>query len=139
MDEHGIMRVTRLQPPPARSAGSTWMVGAGVLLLVSGALNMFYGFSAIYNDDYVAEEEFLFGPVTMWGWLAVGIAVVMFATAIGLFARSGMAALFGILIASVSALAHLLAIGANTWWSILVIVVDVAIVFGLSRHGFEAQ
>ena len=137
MDEHGILRVPRLQPPPARTAASSWMAGAGVLLLIAAALNMIYGFSAIYNDDYVAEEEFLFGPVTLWGWLAVGIGVVMLATAIGLFARSGMAALFGILIAAVSALMHLLAIGANTWWSILVIVVDALIIFGLSRHGFE--
>ncbi len=137
MDEHGIMRVPRLQPPPSRTAGRSWTVGVGFLLLVAAALNMIYGFSAIYNDDYVAEEEFLFGPVTLWGWLAVGIGVVMLATALGLFARSGMAALFGILIASVSALMHLLAIGANTWWSILVIVVDVAIIYGLSRHGFE--
>lgn len=137
MDEHGIIRVPRLQPPPSRSAGSSWMVGAGVLLLVAAALNMVYGFSAIYNDDYVAEEEFLFGPVTLWGWLAVGIGVAMLATALGLFARSGMAALFGILIAAVSALMHLLAIGANTWWSILVIGVDALIIYGLSRHGFE--
>ena len=137
MDEHGIMRVQRLQPPPTRSAGSEWRVGAGVLLLVSAVLNMIYGFSAIYNDDYVAEEEFLYGPVTMWGWLAVGIGVAMLATALGLFARSGMAVLFGMLIASLSALMHLLAIGANTWWSVLVIVVDAAIVAGLSRHGFE--
>jgi hypothetical protein len=137
MDEHGILRVPRLQPPPARTGGSSWMVGAGVLLLIAAALNMIYGFSAIYNDDYLAEEEFLFGPVTLWGWLAVGIGVVMLATAIGLFARSGMAALFAILIAAVSALMHLLAIGANTWWSILVIVVDGLIIFGLSRHGFE--
>jgi hypothetical protein len=61
----------------------------------------------------------------------------MLATAIGLFARSGMAALFAMLIAAVNALMHLLAIGANTWWSILVIVVDGLIIFGLSRHGFE--
>ena len=138
MDEHGLMRVPRLQPPPSRTAGRRWMVGAGVLLLISAALNMIYGFSAIYNDDYLAEEEFLFGPVTLWGWLAVGIGVVMLATALGLFARSGMAALFGILIAAASALMHLLAIDANTWWSILVIAVDALIIFGLSRHGFEA-
>lgn len=138
MDEHGIMRAPRLQPPRrAHSAGSSWRVGAGLLLLVAAALNTIYGFSAIYNDDYVAEEEFLFGPVTMWGWLAVGIGVVMLATAVGLFARSGMAVLFGMLIAAVSALMHLFAIGANTWWSVLVIVVDVGIIVGLNRHGFE--
>ena len=137
MDEHGIMRVPRLQPPPTRSAGRNWMVGTGVLLLVAAALNMIYGFSAIYNDDYVAEQEFLFGPVTLWGWLAVGIGVAMLATAFGLFARSGMAALFAMTIAALNALMHLLAIGANTWWSILVIVVDLVIIFGLRRHAWE--
>jgi hypothetical protein len=136
MSEYGIMRVPRRRPP-ARRSGSGWVVFAGVMLLVASVLNAIYGFSAIYNDDYVAEEEFLFGPVTLWGWLAVGIGVAMLATALGLFARSGMAALFGILIAAVSALMHLLAIGANTWWSILVIVVDVVIIYGLNRHGFE--
>ena len=137
MDEHGIMRVPRLQPPPSRSAGRSWTVGVGVLLLVAAALNMIYGFEAIYNDDYLAEEEFLFGPVTLWGWLAVGIGVAMLATALGLFARSGMAVLFGMLIAALNAVMHLLAIGANTWWSILVIVVDAVIIYGLNRHGFD--
>lgn len=104
---------------------------------MAAALNMIYGFEAIYNDDYLAEEEFLFGPVTLWGWLAVGIGVAMLATALGLFARSGMAVLFGMLIAALNAVMHLLAIGANTWWSILVIVVDAVIIYGLNRHGFE--
>lgn len=63
------------------------------MLVIGSILNAAYGFSAIYNDDYVAEEEFLYGPVSLWGWLAVGIAVVMFATALGLFARSGIASL----------------------------------------------
>ena len=84
----GLMRVPRLGAQSRRS-GRGWMTFAGVMLLIGSILNAVYGFSAIYNDDYVAEEEFLYGPVTLWGWLAVGIAVVMFATALGLFARSG--------------------------------------------------
>ena len=42
------------------------------MLLVASVPNAIYGFSAIYNDDYAAEEEFLYGPVSLWGWLAVG-------------------------------------------------------------------
>jgi hypothetical protein len=115
-----------------------WVVFAGVMLLIASVLNLIYGFSAIYNDDYVAEEEFLYGPVGLWGWLAVGIGVVMLATALGVFARSANAALIGILIAAVSALMHLLAIGANTVWSLIVIAVDALIIYALGTHGFES-
>ena len=50
MDEHGIMRVPRLQPPPARSAGRSWTVGVGVLLLVAAALNTIYGLSTPWSS-----------------------------------------------------------------------------------------
>ena len=112
------------------------MTFAGVMLLIGSILNAAYGFSAIYNDDYVAEEEFLYGPVTLWGWLAVGIAVVMFATALGLFARSGIASLFGILIAGVNALVHLLAIGGKPIFSLVILAIDGLIIYGLVTHGF---
>ena len=112
------------------------MTFAGVMLLIGSILNATYGFSAIYNDDYVAEEEFLYGPVTLWGWLAVGIAVVMFATALGLFARSGYASLFGILIAAVNALVSLISIGGKPIFSLVILAIDGLIIYGLSAHGF---
>ena len=112
------------------------MTFAGVMLMIGSILNAAYGFSAIYNDDYVAEEEFLYGPVTLWGWLAVGIAVVMFATALGLFARSDIASLFGILIAAVSALVHLIAIGGKPIFSLVILAIDGLIIYGLVAHGF---
>jgi hypothetical protein len=136
MSEYGIMRVPRRRPP-ARGRGSGWVVFAGVMLLVASVLNAIYGFSAIYNDDYVAEEEFLYGPVSLWGWLAVGIAVVMLITALGVFVRNAMAAYFGIFIAAVNALVHLMAIGGATALSIAVIAVDALIVYGLAVHGSQ--
>jgi hypothetical protein len=136
MSDYGIMRVPRRRPPAGRS-GSGWVVFAGVMLLVASVLNAIYGFSAIYNDDYVAEEEFLYGPVSLWGWLAVGIAVVMLITALGVFVRNAMAAYLGIFIAAVNALAHLTAIGGATAFSIVVIAVDALIVYGLAVHGSE--
>jgi hypothetical protein len=112
------------------------MTFAGVMLLIGSILNAAYGLSAIYNDDYVAEEEFLYGPVSSWGWLAVGIAVVMFATALGLFARRGTASLFGILIAALNALVHVLAIGAKPVFSLIILAIDGLIIYGLAAHGF---
>jgi hypothetical protein len=59
------MRVPRLQPP-ARSSGRGWVLFDGLMLLASSALNAAYGFSAIYNDDYLAEES---GQNTGWSIL----------------------------------------------------------------------
>jgi len=131
----GLMRVPQRMPRSRRS-GRGWMTFAGVMLLIGSVLNAVYGFSAIYNDDYVAEEEFLYGPVSLWGWLAVGIAVVMFATALGLFARSGIASLFGILIAAVNALVHLFSIGGKPIFSLIILAIDGLIIYGLAAHGF---
>jgi hypothetical protein len=52
------------------------VVFAGVMLLVASVLNAIYGISAIYNDDYVAEEEFLYGPVSLGGATALSIVVI---------------------------------------------------------------
>ena len=114
------------------------MAFAGVVLLIGSALNAVYGFSAIYNDDYLAEEELLYGPVTVWGWLSVGFAVVLLVTALMLFAGSPYGAMLGILIAGLNAIAHLMVIGGYTLWSVIVIAVDCLIIYGLARHGFGA-
>ena len=105
------------------------ITGVGPVSAIGWGRNTFW--------DALLDGRHGFGPVTLWGWLAVGIGVAMLATAFGLFARSGMAALFAMTIAALNALMHLLAIGANTWWSILVIVVDLVIIFGLRRHAWE--
>ena len=56
MSDYGMMRVPRGHPPARRSSRG-WLVFAGVMLLVASVLNAIYGFSAIYNDDYVAERN----------------------------------------------------------------------------------
>jgi hypothetical protein len=136
MHEPGLMHV-RAETPAPQPTGRGWMVFAGTMLLISSGFNALYGFAAIFNDDYLAEEEFLYGNVTIWGWLAVGIAVVLLITAIGLFAGSAIASLFGIVIAAVNALVHAMAIGGHPVWSIIIIVIDGLIIYGLTVHGFD--
>jgi hypothetical protein len=48
-----------------------------------------------------------------------------------------MAVYFGIVIAAVNALVHLMAIGGATALSIVVIAVDALIIYGLAAHGSE--
>jgi hypothetical protein len=58
----GLMHVAA---PPAREltdTGRGWMAFAGVMLLLRAAFNAVYGFAALFNDDYLAEESCSTGP-----------------------------------------------------------------------------
>jgi hypothetical protein len=136
---HGLMRVPVGPARQHADTGRGWMIFAGVMLLLGAALNAVYGFAAILNDDYLAEEELLYGTVSVWGWLAIGFAVIMAITALALFAGSGYGSLFGILIAALNAIVHLMSVGGRPVWSVIVIVVDGLIIFGLYVHGFGRE
>jgi hypothetical protein len=44
--------------------------------------------------------------------------------------------LFGILIAAVNALVHLIAIGGKPIFSLIILAIDALIIYGLAAHGF---
>jgi hypothetical protein len=54
-----------------------------------------------------------------------------------IFNRSHLGALVGILIAGLNAIAQLMAIGAYPVWSVIVLVIDGLIIYGLCVYGFE--
>ena len=80
----GLTRAARLRPSPA---GAGWRPDDVRRRYVDHRLDSERrdGLSAIDNDDDVAEEVVLDGSATSWLWSAVGIAVAMFVTAIGVF------------------------------------------------------
>jgi hypothetical protein len=79
----GLMHVAVPQARDYADTGRGWMVFAGVMLLLAAAFNAVYGFAALLNDDYLAEESLLYGTVSVWGWLAIGFAVIQAITALG--------------------------------------------------------
>jgi hypothetical protein len=135
----GLMHVPAPQQVRSVATGRGWMVFAGVMLLLGAAFNAVYGFAALLNDDYIAEESLLYGTVSVWGWLAIGFAVIEAIVALGLLAGSGYAALFGILIAGAGAVGHFMAVGGHPVVSVIVIAVDGLIIYGLCVHGFGRE
>jgi hypothetical protein len=135
-DASGLMHVPAVHTEP-HDTGRGWMAFAGVMLLIGAAFNAVYGFAAIFNDDYLAEEELLYGTVSVWGWLAIGFAVLGVIAALLLFAGTFWGAMLGIAIAGVNAIVHVMSIGAHPVWSVLVIAVDGLIIYGLTVHGLR--
>ena len=70
-----------------------------------------------------------------WSW--IGIGALQLLAAVMIFGRVGLGRWLGILLASLSALAWMLAIGAYPLWGIIVLTADALVIYGLAAHGAE--
>lgn len=120
----------------ARAEGHGWRTFSGVMFLVAATFNAVYGVAALANDDYFRADELLFGDLSMWGVFYLCVAATQAITALLVFNRSAFGALLGILIAMLSATLALVSIGAYPLWSVIVMVVDGLIIYGLTVYGF---
>jgi hypothetical protein len=128
-----VLEATPAAPPTARSDRG-WTVFAGVMFFVAAAVNTLWGLAAVVNDDLVAARELLFGEVVMWGALSLTIAAAQLVIGALILLRQDAGAVLGIMLAVVSATVALITIGVYPLWSVVVLVVDGLIIYGLSVH-----
>ena len=105
------------------------------MILIVGVFNVIYGLAAIIEDDYFAADELLFGDLSLWGWVYLVIGVLQVVTAILIYAGNDFGAVLGIMFAGFNAIAALLSIGAYPLWSVIILVVDGLIIYGLTVYG----
>jgi hypothetical protein len=114
-----------------RGVGSAWFVG--VLLMIVGFLNFFYGIAALANSSfYAAGERYVFGDLHTWGWITIILGVIQFTAAFSLFAGNMYGRVIGIVAATVGAIESLSNVGgAHPWWSLGVFAVCLWVIHGL--------
>jgi uncharacterized RDD family membrane protein YckC len=122
---------------PAEPRGTGWITLAGVMLFIAASANALWGIAAFANDDYFAADELLFGDLSGWGAVYLAVALTQLFTAVLIFNRSRFGATLGIIIAGLNAVGQLMAIGAYPVWSVIVLVIDGLIIYGLCLYGFE--
>jgi hypothetical protein len=125
---------TRTDPGP-----TGWAVFAGVILLMVGFLNFFYGLAGILNDDVVTVggRGVIVWDFTAWGWIHLILGVIMTLTACGLFVAANWARWTAVFFATVNAIAQIGLITAFPLWSILVIALDVLVIYNLTTRWAE--
>ena len=119
------------------SSRSGWVVFAGVMFLAAAALNAIWGVSALVNDDYFAVDELLFGDLSVWGVIYLGFAAVCAFTGVLLLRGSDLGILIGVTLAVLHACLAFLSIGAYPLWTVIVLVIDGLIIYGLTVHGVD--
>ncbi|MFF0546586.1 DUF7144 family membrane protein [Nocardia thailandica] len=108
-------------------------IGAGILLAVVGALQIFEGISAVANDDLiVVGPEYIYQfDITAWGWWHIIFGAIAILIALGLLTGQTWGKVGAIAIASISIVANFLWLPYYPWWSILIIALDVVVIWAV--------
>ncbi|MGH2904468.1 MAG: DUF7144 family membrane protein [Solirubrobacteraceae bacterium] len=139
-----IQRSADARVEPARRVeeepGVGWVTFAGVMIMLSGVMNVVYGIAAISESSfYVANTRFVFSDLKTWGWIVTVVGAIEIAAALGIWARSTWARWTGVGIAGLNVIAQLLFIAAYPWLTLAIIGLDVLVIYGLVLHGGRDQ
>jgi hypothetical protein len=113
-----------------------WAVFAGVILVMVGFLDLFYGLAGIVNDDVITTggQGVIILDTTAWGWAHFIVGNIMVLTGFGLFAGAGWARWTGVFFALLSAIGQVGLITAFPLWSILIVALDVLVIYNLTAR-----
>lgn len=120
------------------SAKNAWASGlavfAAAMLLTMGVLQALAGIAAIADDElYVAGLDYTYVlDLTAWGWIHLIIGVGLAITGFFVFTGATWARAVGIGVAMLSLIANFLWLPYYPWWSIIIIVVDIAVIWALA-------
>ncbi|MFE5023213.1 hypothetical protein ACFRAO_07785 [Streptomyces sp. NPDC056656] len=107
---------------------------AVVTLLVSGPLSILLGASGIAGDTVFASSRYAYRfDLTAWGWIHLVIGVALVVAGLGVAAGKAWGRGAGIAVAAISLITQFMFIPYYPAWSITVMVLDLLIVWSLTR------
>jgi len=113
---------------------SGWWVFAGVLLLIAGVLNIFYGFVFFFNATATTENAtYIISGLHTWGWIILILGVLELIAAFSLFSGGEFGRWFGIFVGSLNAIGALLSIPAYPFWSLAIFALSIIIIYKLAE------
>jgi hypothetical protein len=116
-----------------------WVIFAGMMIVIVGFLNFFYGLAAIVNDDVVVVggHGAIIADLTAWGWVTLILAVVLVLTGFGLFAGAAWARVVAVVVVALNAIEQVWVFPAAPLWAFIVILLDVIIIYNLTARWSE--
>ena len=123
------------------SERSAWAVGysvfAAVMLMMIGAFHFMAGLVGIIDDEfYVVTGNWVFEfDVTTWGWIHLIGGVLGVLAGMSVLKGHMYGRIIGTWVAAVSAVVNFAWLPYQPWWSILMIVLSVAVIWALTVHG----
>lgn len=124
-----------------RTGWTGWIAFAGVMMILGGALNLFYGIIAAVNDDWAVwtNRAVVYLDISAWGWVHIIVGLIVLLSGFGVFSGNILARTVGVVIAGISLVVNFLFLPAYPIWSIIVITIDALVIWALTAHGGEMR
>ncbi len=130
------------QPPGGSGAWASWVAFAGIMLMLIGVFSVIAGLAAVSDDGYMtatAKDEVFLLNFTSLGviWIVIGVLKCWAGWAL-IQGRTWARVLTGILV-FISAISHMLDMTSQPFFSLLMIVVDLVILYAVTVRWEEAK
>ncbi len=118
-----------------------WIWFAGMIMIMDGLFNVISGLYAIFKDNLYVEtrNRLLVFDLTGWGWIHLILGILLVLVGFALLAGQRWARVVAAVIVLINAVTQMAWISVNPWWSLIVIVVDVLVLYALIVHGRETE
>lgn len=128
---------------PGRVTGWVgWIWFAGLLAIVGGVLNIIWGIAAIAGPDkqYLeVNQSLVIFDVQKWGWIHLILGILLVVVGGALLAGQLWARVVAIIIVALDLITQFVVLPAQPWWSLVVIVLDLFVLWALIVHGDEVE
>jgi hypothetical protein len=119
---------------------SGWVTFAGILLMLSGILNVVYGIAGVGKSHFFNQNaEYIVSNLKTWGWISLCIGIIQVLAAASLWRGGLFGRVLGIFAASLAAIAALLSIPAYPFWSLAIFALSIVIIQQIAVHGAEGR
>ncbi|WP_369145211.1 hypothetical protein [Streptomyces sp. R44] len=128
---------------PSSTSGA-WAAGgtlfAGVLMLVTGFMDIFQGIAGIAEDDvYTRIGDYVFKfNLTTWGWIHLILGVIVAIAGFGILRGAEWGRVAGIALASLNVLFQFLFLPYQPWWALFSMAISIFVIWALAtddRYG----
>jgi hypothetical protein len=129
----------------SQDSWSGWIVFAGFLIVIVGALDILQGFVGILEDEYVVAtaKGLAIVDVTAWGWMTLLWGGLLVLAGLGLLGGAGWARWLAIIGVSVNAVQQIAFMAnypqAYPLWNILIVTLNIVVLYALTARwqGFK--
>ena len=129
----------------SQDAWTGWIVFAGFVVLIVGAMDILQGCVAILEDEYVVAttEGLAIVDVTAWGWITLIWGGLLILAGLGLLGGAGWARWLAIIGVGVNAIQQIAFLAnypqAYPLWNILIVTLNILVLYALTARwqGFK--
>ena len=129
----------------SQDSWSGWIVFAGFVIVIVGAMDVLQGFVGILEDEYVVAtaKGLAIVDVTAWGWMTLLWGGLLILAGLALLGGAGWARWLAIIAVAVNAIEQIAFLAnypqAYPLWNILIVTLNILVLYALTARwqGFK--